>query len=44
MEKSILRGREVIGLLQKAKVGSGYQVEKLLDAVQMQPERKSKNS
>ncbi len=44
MEKSILRGREVIGLLQKAEVGSGYQVEKLLDAVQMQSERKSTNS
>ncbi len=44
MEKSILRGREVIGLLQKAEAGSGYQVEKILDAVQMKSERKPTNS
>jgi hypothetical protein len=44
LDKSLLRGREVIGLLQKAGTGSGYQVEKLLDAVQMQSARKSTNS
>lgn len=44
MEKSILFGREVIGLLQKAATGSGFQVEKLLDGVQIQSEKKSVKS
>ena len=44
LDKSVVRGREMIGLLQKAESGSGYQVEKLLDAVQMQSKTKSTKS
>jgi hypothetical protein len=44
LTKAMERGREVIGLLEKAEFGSGYQVEKLLDAVQMQSKTNSTKS